>query len=82
MFGGGLGQAYLGTQGDVWDAHRDMGLASLGALIAMLITVALNLRFQRDFNREWADSFRVKHKAPLGEDALERMTRRIKRKRR
>ena len=80
VFGGGLGQAYLGTQGDVWDAHRDMALASLGALFAMLVTVALNWRFQRDFNREWADSFRVKHKAPLGEDALERMTRRLRRR--
>ena len=82
IFGGDLGQAYLGTQGDVWDAHRDMALASLGALIAMLVTVALNWRFQRDFNREWAESFRVKHKAPLGEDALERMTRRPRRRQR
>ena len=24
LFGGELGQAYLGTQGDVWDAHKDM----------------------------------------------------------
>jgi len=81
LFGGGLGQAYLGTQGDVWDAHRDMALASLGALLAMLVTVAVNWRFQRDFNREWADSFRVKHKAPLGEDELARMTRTHPRKR-
>ncbi len=79
LFGEGLGQAYLGTQGDVWDAHRDMALASLGALIAMLVTVAVNLRYQRDFNREWAESFRVKHKAPLGEDELTRMTRKHKR---
>lgn len=75
VFGGNLGAAYLGAQGDIWDAQKDMALASLGALIAMLITVALNLRFQRDFNREWVESFRVKHKAPLGEDALARMTR-------
>lgn len=81
VFGGGLGQAYLGTQGDVWDAQRDMALASLGALIAMLVTVAMNWRFQRDFNREWADSFRVKHNAPLGEDELERMTRKHTRRR-
>src|SRR4029450_13108384 len=27
-FGGDLGMAYLGTQGDVWDAHKDMALAS------------------------------------------------------
>lgn len=80
LFGGDLGQAYLGAQGDVWDAHSDMALASLGALVAMLATVAVNLRFQRDFNREWAESFRVKHKAPLGEDSLTRMTRKHKRK--
>jgi len=80
LFGGDLGQAYLGAQGDVWDAQSDMALASLGALIAMLTTVVVNLRFQRDFNREWAASFRVKHKAPLGEDSLARMTRKHKRK--
>ena len=34
LFGGELGMAYLGTQGDVWDAHKDMALASLGAFIA------------------------------------------------
>ena len=78
VFGGDLGAAYLGAQGDIWDAQKDMALASLGALIAMLITVAVNLRYQRDFNREWAESFRVKHKAPLGEDALARMTRKRK----
>ena len=33
-FGGGLGMAYLGTQGDVWDAHKDMALALLGSLLA------------------------------------------------
>lgn len=77
-FGGELGQAYLGTQGDVWDAHKDMALASLGALIAMSITAIINWRFQRDFAREWVESLRVKHKAPLGEDELARMTRKHK----
>ncbi len=61
FFGGELGQAYLGTQGDVWDAHKDMALASLGALIAMLITAGVNLRSQRDFAVEWNESLRVKH---------------------
>jgi putative membrane protein len=78
VFGGDLGAAYLGAQGDIWDAQKDMALASLGALTAMLVTVALNLRYQRDFNREWVESFRVKHKAPLGEDELARMTRKHK----
>ena len=78
LFGGDLGMAYLGTQGDVWDAHKDMALASLGALVAMGITAAINGRFQRDFAREWAESLRVKHKTPLGEEAMSRMTRKRK----
>ena len=72
-FGGDLGQAYLGTQGDVWDSHKDMAMASLGALISMSVTAAINWRLQRDFAREWAESFRVKHSAPLGEDELARI---------
>jgi putative membrane protein len=70
FFGGDLGAAYLGTQGDVWDAHKDMALASLGALIAMTATAFINGRMQRDFAREWAESIRVKRKTPLGETAL------------
>jgi putative membrane protein len=35
VFGGDLGAAYLGTQGDVWDAHQDMLLAGLGSLLAL-----------------------------------------------
>jgi putative membrane protein len=65
-----LGMAYLGTQGDVWDAHKDMALASLGALIAMTVTALINWRMQRDFAREWAESIRIKRKRPLGEEAL------------
>jgi len=70
FFGGELGAAYLGTQGDVWDAHKDMALASLGALIAMGITAFVNSRMQRDFANEWAESIRVKRQKPLGEDAI------------
>lgn len=73
VFGGGTGQAYLGSQGDEWDAHRDMALASLGAILAMCITGLINWKFQRDFAQEWADSLRVKHPKPLGEDAVARM---------
>ena len=72
-FGGELGQAYLGTQGDPWDAHKDMAFASLGALIAMLITAGINLRLQRDFATEWNESLRVKSARPLGEDEIRRL---------
>ena len=78
-FGGDLGQAYLGTQGDEWDAHKDMALASLGAAVAMGITATLNWRLQRDFAAEWTESLRVKHQAPLGEDELLRLARERKR---
>ena len=69
-FGGDLGAAYLGTQGDIWDAHKDMALASLGALIAMSLIAFINGRMQRDFAGEWAESIRVKRRKPLGEEAL------------
>lgn len=35
VFGGELGKAYLGTQGDEWDAQKDMALAALGAALAI-----------------------------------------------
>lgn len=35
VFGGDLGDAYLGTQGDIWDAHKDMLLAALGSAITI-----------------------------------------------
>lgn len=37
VFGGDLGQAYLGTQGDVWDAQKDSALMILGVLLAVLV---------------------------------------------
>ncbi|HEX7125782.1 MAG TPA: DUF2238 domain-containing protein [Thermodesulfobacteriota bacterium] len=34
------GAAYLGAQGDPWDAQKDMALAGLGAVVAMVATAA------------------------------------------
>ena len=73
MFGGDTGQSFLGTQGDPWDAHKDMALASLGALVSMGITLNINRILQRDFAAEWADSLRVKSAEPLGEEAIAQM---------
>jgi putative membrane protein len=67
VIGGELGAMYLGTQGDIWDAHKDMALAAIGALIAMSVTALINRRMQRDFALEWAESIRVKRKSPIGE---------------
>jgi putative membrane protein len=37
VFGGDLGMAYLGTQGDEWDSQKDSGLMVLGCLIALVL---------------------------------------------
>jgi putative membrane protein len=55
-FGGDLGTAYLGTQGDSWDAQWDMALATLGALLAIALILVINLFHKRDFHREWSES--------------------------
>ena len=73
LFGGDLGMAFLGTQGDVWDAHKDMALASLGAFTAMSITLLINMRIQKGFSEEWKSSLRIKDNRPLGEDEIARL---------
>ncbi len=40
------GETYVATQGDVWDAHKDIALAALGAAVCMLITY-IGQRMQR-----------------------------------
>jgi putative membrane protein len=47
VFGGDLGIAYLGTQGDVWDAQKDMALAASGALLSMIHLAIWNARRPR-----------------------------------
>ncbi|MDH5338015.1 MAG: DUF2238 domain-containing protein, partial [Nitrospira sp.] len=37
-----LGNAYLGTQGDEWDAQKDMTSAFGGAALAMVFTFAIS----------------------------------------
>ncbi len=73
LFGGDLGMAYLGTQGDIWDSHKDSALASLGALLASGTIAAVHASLDRDFTRDWVESLRVKHVDPMGEVAVERM---------
>jgi putative membrane protein len=69
LFGGALGMTYLGTQGDEWDAQKDVALATLGALVAMTATAMVNRRLQRDFAREWITSLRGDRR-PLGEESV------------
>ena len=48
VFGGDLGQAYLGTQGDIWDGQKDMAFAMSGSLITItLLAIAGRLPVKR-----------------------------------
>ena len=50
--GGDLGVSYLGTQGDMWDAQKDMALAGMGSVLAMVITLLAHRRH----GGAWPDS--------------------------
>lgn len=56
--------AYLGTQGDVWDAQKDMALAGLGVLLAMILRTLVNTWLRRDFAREWVEGIGVRDAPP------------------
>lgn len=43
-FTGAAAEAFLGTQGDVWDTQKDMFLASIGAICALLFLSRLHDR--------------------------------------
>jgi len=52
-FGGQLGPAFVGSQGDPWDAQKDMALATLGSLLASGLLAVIQTCYQRDFSREF-----------------------------
>jgi putative membrane protein len=59
IFGGDLGVAYVGNQGDPWDSQKDMAIAAAGALTALCLAALIHWRRRRDFAREWIDSLRI-----------------------
>lgn len=66
-----LGIAYLGAQGDIWDAQKDMALAGLGSIIAMFITGIIRSSIDKNFWKEFKESFKVsKNDKELGEVAI------------
>jgi len=74
VFGGDLGIADLGSQGDVWEAQKDLALAGLGAVISMTVVLVVRLAYDRvGFGRELRESLRVKQREVMGEQALERL---------
>ena len=44
IFGGDQAEDFLGSQGDVWDAQKDMALALLGAISSLLLLSRLQQR--------------------------------------
>jgi putative membrane protein len=74
LAGGELGIAYLGAQGDIWDAQKDMALASLGAVMSMIVVALINWKFNKNFGAEMRDSLTPKD-LELGEGKLRDMMR-------
>ena len=58
LWGGEAGMAFLGTQGDVWDAHKDMLLATIGSVLACVVMVLRRIFTGRDPACEWGESRR------------------------
>ena len=71
------GIAFLGAQGDVWDAQKDMTMAGIGALVSMAVIFLVRLRYDRGLWREMRDSLRTRAgDRPLGEVELKELIRR------
>jgi putative membrane protein len=61
VFSEDVGTAYLGTQGDVWDAHKDIVLAVLGGFITLVVAMVMEAcKRGSEFWKEWRESLRVK----------------------
>jgi len=68
------GLAFLGSQGDAWDAQKDMLLAGIGAFLAMLIVALIHLRYDKNFFQDLREGFRLaKNDQPLGEMGLRKL---------
>ncbi len=75
------GAAFLGAQGDVWDAQKDMALAGLGSIVAMAVTLLILFRIDPNTGKGLRESLRIPaDDRPLGEvrflDLLRRRERR------
>lgn len=68
------GLAFLGAQGDVWDAQKDMGLAVIGAAATLLIVALIHWRYDSAFGGELRASLKIEQgDKPMGEQALREM---------
>jgi putative membrane protein len=71
------GLAFLGAQGDVWDAQKDMALAGVGSVIAMVVTYWIVWVIAPHTRGEWRESLRIPpDDEPIGEQQILRWWRR------
>jgi putative membrane protein len=65
------GLAFVGAQGDIWDAQKDMAMAGLGSIVAMIVTLLLVLLIDPNALKELRESFRIPpDDHPIGERQL------------
>lgn len=65
------GLAFLGSQGDIWDAQKDMLAAGLGACLALLVVMLINWKWDPNFACEMRESFGIQEcEPPPGEKAM------------
>lgn len=77
------GLAFLGIQGDIWDAQKDILAAMFGALIALSIVALINWRYDPGFVDDMKRSLKIpRGDQPLGEVRLRRLIEEFKRRRR
>ena len=68
------GVAFLGSQGDIWDAQKDMFLAIIGSLGTLFFVMIIHLIYNRNFYKEFKESFRLpQDDKPMGEVLLDEM---------
>ena len=68
------GLSFLGSQGDIWDAQKDMALAISGAIVTAIIVFCINMKYKKDFWLDIKSSFTIpKDDHPLGEVELQNM---------
>ena len=68
------GIAFLGSQGDIWDAQKDMFMAIIGACLAAMIVFCINWYFKKDFWKDMRDGFKLgRDDHELGEAVLKEM---------
>lgn len=72
------GVAFVGAQGDEWDAVKDMACAGVGATITMTTTLLIAWKMNPEFRNEFRSSFDPQTDEPLGEVRMARWAERRK----